>query len=337
MNSVRDARAAPRDDGLAEAGSRRRVHAALISLLVAAVMAGVVSVAGAQTPPDSSEEGAPMWSDLADAGVRESAARTLADAGVFDGTGCDTGRLCPQGTIARWELAVWLVRVLDGQDPDPVPSRFDDVDDTLWWAPHTERLAQLEVTVGCSVEPLNYCPDRPTTRAETASFLVRAFQLPAAESAGFADTVGNSHEANIDALFAAGVTVGCVRDPLQFCTDRPTTRAEMASFLHGAQQHADSQSDNAQSDGTQDAGSGTQSSGATPDDDNDDGATPGRRRNTRRRQRRRRNTRRRQRRRRNTRAAAQHPAAARSTVAAIPMWLGPCTLRSNTCRECRGT
>ena len=94
-----------------------------------------------------------------------------------------------------------------------------------------ERLAELEVTKGCATEPLRFCPDRSVTRAEMAAFLVRAFDLEAAEPAGFTDTAGNTHEIDIDALAAAGVTVGCKTEPLSYCPSKSVTRAEMATFL----------------------------------------------------------------------------------------------------------
>ena len=64
-----------------------------------------------------------------------------------------------------------------------------------------------------------------------ASFLKRAFDLASAPSAGFVDVGGNTHEASIDALFAAGVTVGCVTSPMQYCPNRLVSRGEMATFL----------------------------------------------------------------------------------------------------------
>ena len=129
-------------------------------------------------------------------------------------------------------MAVWLVRVVDGQDPaQPTQPRFADVGADRWWAGHVERLAQLGITLGCSTEPLEYCPDRPVTRAQMASFLVRAFEIPAAEAAGFEDTSHNYHAADIDALAAARITLGCDTDPPRFCPQEATTRAQMASFL----------------------------------------------------------------------------------------------------------
>ena len=176
-----------------------------------------------------------VFLDLGDGGVHEAPLRALASVGVFDGTGCGDGRLCPGGAVLRWEMAVWLVRVVDGADPEAVgSSRFEDVDGGVWWAAHVERLADLGITVGCSRQPARFCPHEAVSRAQMASFLVRAFDLEPAPSAGFVDTGTSSHRANIDALFAAGVTRGCVAEPLTYCGARPTTRAQMASFLHRA-------------------------------------------------------------------------------------------------------
>ena len=61
--------------------------------------------------------------------------------------------------------------------------------------------------------------------------LVRAFDLEAADATGFTDIEGNTHEANINALAAADITVGCRQDPLLYCPTRAVTRAQMATFL----------------------------------------------------------------------------------------------------------
>ena len=187
-----------------------------------------------QRPDPEPEPEDEIFSDIADTpSVHRRAVQTLSDEGVLDGTGCGRGRLCPQDHLLRWEMAVWLTRVVDdGVDPLPTgKSRFSDVDADEWWSPHVERLANLGITEGCTTEPLSYCPDEPVTRAQMASFLVRAFELPRAGSAGFEDTAGNVHARNIDAIYAAEITIGCATIPLTYCPDQSVTRAQMASFL----------------------------------------------------------------------------------------------------------
>ena len=138
---------------------------------------------------------------------------------------------CPGEPVLRWVIAVWLIRVLGAEPAEAGNSRFSDVDAGVWWAPYVEALANLGVTRGCDTEPLRFCPDGSVTRAQMASFLVRAFALEAAGSAGFADTAGGTHEENIDALAAGGVTAGCATDPLRYCPSKSVTRAQMATFL----------------------------------------------------------------------------------------------------------
>ena len=178
--------------------------------------------------------GADGFSDVSPGGTHEPAINALAEMGVFEGTECGDGLFCPGDPIERWVMAVWLIRVLGGDITASGTSRFADVDATEWWSRYAEELADREITTGCETGPLRYCPDNPVTRAQMATFLVRAFSLEAAGPAGFADTAGDTHEANIDNLAAAGITTGCATDPLRYCPDDPVTRAQMATFLHRA-------------------------------------------------------------------------------------------------------
>jgi hypothetical protein len=84
------------------------------------------------------------------------------------------------------------------------------------------------ITAGCA--PGKYCPTAPVTRAQMASFLVRAMDLT--DGAGlnlFDDDDGLSHEGDIDRLATAGITAGC--DVRRFCPTDTVTREQMASFL----------------------------------------------------------------------------------------------------------
>ena len=173
------------------------------------------------------------YSDVEEGGVHQPAIDALEAAGVFEGTECDDGRFCPGDPIPRRVAAVWLVRVLD-DGVDPVAggnSSFADVDEGTWWAPFVERLAALKVTGGCRFDPLRFCPDDSVTRAQMASFLVRAFGLNTGPWAGFVDVAGRKHSESIDALAAAGITAGCGVDPLRFCPGDPVTRGQMATFI----------------------------------------------------------------------------------------------------------
>ena len=188
------------------------------------------------------------YTDSGDAGTdTETAIRELHPLGVFTGTECEENRICPNDPLTRWVAAVWMVRLLDGEEPDAITeSRFSDVnaspmwEESMWFAPHVERLAELEVTVGCATDPLRYCPDGNLTRAQVASWIARAFDLPSAESAGFTDTVGDVHEDNIDSVVAAGIASGCATNPDRFCPERIVTRGELASMVNAARKVASS-------------------------------------------------------------------------------------------------
>ena len=117
---------------------------------------------------------------------------------------------------------------------DPPPAGFTDVNATSVHAKNIDALYAAEITTGCGIDPLRFCPDGAVTRAQMASFLARAFDLVEVEqlAAGFVDVDSSSvHAASIEALFAAGITTGCGTEPLRFCPDGAVTRAQMASFL----------------------------------------------------------------------------------------------------------
>ena len=164
----------------------------------------------------------------------------LAADGVLDNTECGLDLICPRLAIENWVIAVWLVRVLDGGDPEPLGfNRFEDVHPGLQWAAHAERLAELGVVSGCSVEPARFCPQAPVTRAEMASLLARAFNLESDTPAGFVDVDPQSaHAASIDAIAAAGLAGACGAGPDHYCPDDFVTRGQAATFIATARDHA---------------------------------------------------------------------------------------------------
>ena len=176
--------------------------------------------------------------ELADVGVEGElfdAVQALAGDRVLDRTECEPGLFCPDEPVTRSMLAVWLVRVLDDADPRSEGlSAFGDVDPNQWWAAYVDRLLALGITSGCHAESRLYCPDDLVTRAEAATLLARAFDLDASAPAGFTDVADSFAAADIDALFAAGITNGCDSSERLFCPDRLATRGQMAVLLERA-------------------------------------------------------------------------------------------------------
>jgi hypothetical protein len=93
-------------------------------------------------------------------------------------------------------------------------------------------LSATGITRGCN-PPLNdrFCPDAHVTRGQFAAMLTRALGLPPGIDR-FVDDGDSIFEEDINALAAAGITVGC-NPPLgdRFCPDSTLTRAQLASLL----------------------------------------------------------------------------------------------------------
>jgi hypothetical protein len=100
-------------------------------------------------------------------------------------------------------------------------------DDGSPYEPSIIKIADAGITSGCSTDL--YCPYALVSRAEMATFLVRAFGLPASSTNAFSDDGGSIHHASINALAAAGVTNGC--QPGRYCPTSTVTRGELATFV----------------------------------------------------------------------------------------------------------
>ena len=199
------------------AGAARAVAVA-VALLASAL--GVSSPAAAQAQP---------FSDTSEDAFYSDAVNALADGGLFEGTECASGMLCPGEPIDRKTMAVWTVRALDGQNPAPIAnSRFSDVTAGSFHAPFIERMAELGVTKGCGDG--TFCPDDTVTRYQMAVFLKRAFDLEPGPDPGFTDVAPDAWYYNdVAALAASAITAGC-GDGI-FCPNHRTTRGQMATFL----------------------------------------------------------------------------------------------------------
>jgi len=70
----------------------------------------------------------------------------LAELGVTEGCGDGSG-FCPDQTVSRAEMAVFLARAYELPDgPDP---GFADVPEGAWYAANVARLAASGITAGC--------------------------------------------------------------------------------------------------------------------------------------------------------------------------------------------
>jgi hypothetical protein len=99
--------------------------------------------------------------------IHEDDIAALAAAGIT--RGCTPTRYCPDDTVTRGQMASFLVTGFD-IDTD-LGSPFTDIDVSVHRT-DIERLDAAGITDGCT--PTLFCPEEPVTRAQTASFLLRA-------------------------------------------------------------------------------------------------------------------------------------------------------------------
>ncbi|MBI3172450.1 MAG: DUF1566 domain-containing protein [Chloroflexi bacterium] len=93
--------------------------------------------------------------------------------------GCGVGLYCPEITVTRDQMAVFLLRSEHGSayaPPTATGTAFGDIPADHWAADWIEQLVSEGITSGCSGG--NYCPSASVTHDQMAVFLVRTFNLP---------------------------------------------------------------------------------------------------------------------------------------------------------------
>jgi S-layer homology domain len=99
--------------------------------------------------------------------------------GITDGCSTNPLQYCPDDDVTRAQIAIFLLKAKHGSSYAPPAARgiFTDVPANYWAADWIEQLYNEGLTIGCSSNPLIYCPDDPVTRAQMAVFTVRTFGL----------------------------------------------------------------------------------------------------------------------------------------------------------------
>jgi hypothetical protein len=160
--------------------------------------------------------------------------RTLYYNGVT--SGCGGLNYCPDASVTREQMAVFLLKALLGSayvPPACTTAPFADVPCSSPYAAWIQHLVNLGVTSGCGGG--NYCPTNPVTREQMAVFLLKtkegaAFAPPACATPTFDDVPCSSLFAPwIQELVSRGITAGCTAS--SYCPTNPVTRAQMAVFL----------------------------------------------------------------------------------------------------------
>lgn len=150
--------------------------------------------------------------------------------------GCGNGNYCPNDLVTREQMAAFILRAKGEFNPPPPQSqRFNDVPPQNVFYSFIDRLAALQITLGCTPDHLMYCPSDPVKREQMAAFLLRGlgeFSPPIPASQRFDDVSPSNVFYNfIDRLAVLNVTLGCTPDHLMYCPNDSVTRAQMAAFL----------------------------------------------------------------------------------------------------------
>jgi hypothetical protein len=159
----------------------------------------------------------------------------LYNAGITGGCGSAPLIYCPENTVTRSQMAIFLLRGEHGPvyiPPNASGTVFTDVPAFYWAANWIEQLASEGITGGCGAGA--YCPEAAVTRAQMAIFLLRAKHgstyTPPPATGVFTDVPVSYWAATwIEQLATEGITSGCGSGV--YCPDQSVTRAQMAVFL----------------------------------------------------------------------------------------------------------
>jgi|GEM_PF-5378789 len=163
-------------------------------------------------------------------GVHFPAIERMASAEVVEGY--QDGTFRPADAVTRGQVATVLTRALELDVAGCIADCADlsDVDGTT----HADGIRALIAAGAVDGFPDGtFRPGQQVTRAQFASMLATAFELPTPDGAvGFDDVRGSTHGSAIAALAEAGVTEG--RGPSTFAPEDPVRRDQLATFLDRA-------------------------------------------------------------------------------------------------------
>lgn len=164
----------------------------------------------------------------------------LSAAGVTTGCGFTPegqSLYCPSQPVTREQMAAFLMRALGEPNPPPPPTqRFIDVPPHNFFYAFIDRLALLQITLGCGDSI--YCPEQSVLREQMSAFIMRALgehSPPPPAMQRFADVPPqNFFYAFIERLAIRQITLGCGTNEMGlsiYCPSDPVTREQMAAFL----------------------------------------------------------------------------------------------------------
>ncbi|MYB40375.1 fibronectin type III domain-containing protein [Candidatus Saccharibacteria bacterium] len=197
-------------------------------------------------PPSSAQDDQAGYSDVKADNEYYDDVTALLEAGVLADDECGDGQFCPDNDLDRRSLVTWLIRSMEADDSlDWLEKRnwthlklqlnFDD-EGELSKDEVAKQLSMWALGLDCLGSTMDGCLARPVSRQQMAPFVVLAFGVPEAKSAGFIDLgQKNPYEPAIDRLADAGIVKSCTIAAPRYCPDDILSRGEMASLLAEAE------------------------------------------------------------------------------------------------------
>jgi hypothetical protein len=148
--------------------------------------------------------------------------------------GCGATSYCPDQTLTREQMAALVIKGLgEFNPPTPASQRFNDVPPSNPFYNFIDRMAVLNITVGCGAN--TYCPSDPIPHEQMAAFVIRAIGMtspPPPQMQRFNDvTSANGFYAFIDQMAERNIWTGCQVSPALYCPSSVVTRGQMAAIL----------------------------------------------------------------------------------------------------------
>lgn len=153
-------------------------------------------------------------------------------------TGVGEDKIAPKAALTRAQLAAILSRVMQtGAGDVSALDNFTDADKNAWYAGAMAKAVELNILYG---DGDSIYPDRPVTRQELFTILVRAFSVTGGDESTLASyndagNISSWAKAAISAMIAQGYASGYEDKTLR--PAQQVTREEFAQLLHRMREH----------------------------------------------------------------------------------------------------
>lgn len=153
-------------------------------------------------------------------------------------TGVGEDKIAPKAALTRAQLAAILSRVMQtGAGDVSVLDNFTDADKNAWYAGSMAKAVELNIFYG---DGDSIYPDRPVTRQELFTILVRAFSVTGGDESTLASyndagSISSWAKAAISAMIAQGYAAGYEDKTLR--PAQQVTREEFAQLLYRMREH----------------------------------------------------------------------------------------------------